>query len=142
MKTNRQHTCIEELFRRMVLRQINKTRIYHPTLMREFTAEELELLFGGPHSLEECHDEIESFLEFAAREKITNIKVLMQCAQMLLPHRINGGICCGDPFIEISTDIIKNKVVIEVDDDRVTLSKEELIRFYKTKEKSKIGKQS
>lgn len=142
MKKNREETCIEELFRRMVLRQIKKPRSYHPTLVREFTAEELELLFGGPHSLEECHDEIESFLEFAAREKITSIKILMKCAQMFFPDRINGGVFCGDPFIEISTDIIENEVLIEVDDDRVTLSKEELITFYKTKEKSKTGKQS
>jgi hypothetical protein len=125
---------------RIFERLIAKGRTYHPTIMREFNQEDRELIFGGPKWVEELEDEIVSLLAFVARESITSPKIIMKCCKMICPNHINGGIRCGDPLIEISTEIIKDELFIEVDDHWKTLSKEELIAIYKTNKESKTGK--
>lgn len=121
----------QELIVRMFKRQIEKPRTYHPTIMREFTAQERKLIFGGSATLDDVKDDIDMIVHFAITENITSPKQLMSLCKQLYPDHIAGAIKCGNPFIEISTDLIPGELLIEVDDERQTLTKEELIQMYR-----------
>ena len=116
---------------RILTRQLKKTITYHPTLRREFSEEELELIFGHQKKdIESYTQEIENIVNFIESEKITTPKIIMDICIGLIPSHIAGLFDCRD-YIEVSTDLAENELIIEIADERRYLTKEEFVNIFR-----------
>lgn len=123
---------------RMLTRQLQKTTTYHPTLIREFSSEELELIFGHQKKeIESYTREIDDIVHFIESEKITSPKIIMDICIGLIPSHIAGLFDCRN-CIEVSTDLAENELLIEIMDERKYLTKEELVNIFRKYAKEEI----
>ena len=116
---------------RMLTRQLNKTTTYHPTLIREFSEEELDLVFRHQKKdIESYTQEIDNIVNFIESEKITSPKIIMDICIGIIPSHIAGLFDCRG-YIEVSTDLTENELIIEIADERRYLTKEELVNIFR-----------
>ena len=113
----------------IVQKQLMKPRSYHPTLIREFSPKELELIFGFSKDIADFEQEIEIIEQFIVAHSITCVKEVMKLCRMMVPSH-TCGMYHGRFGIEISTDLEQNKLLIEINDERKTISKKELIKIF------------
>ena len=130
LKNNADKSC-RGLVMRMLTRQLKKTTTYHPTLIREFSEEELELIFGHQKKeIEFYARDIDEIVYFIEAEKITSPKVIMDLCRCLIPSYIAGLFDCRN-YIEVSTDLAENELIIEMGVEGRYLTKEELVNIFR-----------
>jgi hypothetical protein len=130
LKISADKSC-RSIVTRMLTRQLNKTTTYHPTLIREFSEEELDLIFGyQKKDIESYTQEIDNIVNFIESEKITSPKIIMDICIGLIPSHI-AGLFDGRDCIEVSTDLAENELIIEIANERRYLTKEELVNIFR-----------